>query len=214
MRFGWLKYDYVSESENLMTTASEPVFDATNPHAMGDDREPLILDPDVDTYALPNGHLALTLAGLLKIPNFEASFIPVSAPPPDITLTNRQIIQGMVLAGTLDPHAQVVPLSLFDEGRQQQRASHRSVHEVIKQIIPLLPVDTPDPDDDFTEFKEELEKFAGAWFTAPECEMPLWIGLATTLEEQMGEPKEDWPEWKRQVLAIFSGSPDLSKTRG
>lgn len=191
-----------------MSTASDPVFDATNPHAMGDVREPLIFDPSIDTYALPDGRLALTLAGLNKIPGGEAIFKPVRVPPPDVTLTNSQIIQGSTLAASFAPEELVVPLSLFEKGQHgQHQARQRNIQEVIKQIIPLLPVDTPNPDDDFTPFKEELERFAGAWFVAPECEMPLWIGLATTLEEQMGEPKEDWPDWKRQVLAIFSGSP-------
>lgn len=190
-----------------MTQPSEPIFDSNNPHVMADDRVPLILQPGIDTYELPDGRLALTLAGLLRIPGAEKRFKNFVPPPPDVTLSNQQIIEGSALAGTLDPADLVVPISFFvKEGKHSQPSFPRSVREVIKQIIPLIPVDTPNPEDDFTELKSELEKFTGLWFAAPEAEMPLWIGLATTLEDWFGEPQRDWPDWKRQVLAIFTGS--------
>lgn len=141
-----------------MTTSFDPVFDATNPHAMG---------------------------------HSEA---------PTLSITNQAALKAMVLAGTLDPHLLVIPVEALGLVPKQ-----RNIREIIKQIISLLPVDTPNPDDDFSSVREEIERFVGSWFAAPEIEMPLWIGLATTLEEYLGEPKEDWPEWKRQVLAIFSG---------
>lgn len=161
-----------------MTTASDPVHDATNPHAMADDREPAIHE-----FMRTVEEVVGRTEDLRKLIDegkytYEGAFIMVEK--------------------------QVVRIRSFEWKRKS--VIHRNIHEIIKQIIPLLPVDTPDPDDDFTEFKEELERFAGAWFVAPECEMPLWIGLATTLEEQMGEPKADWPDWKRKVLAIFSGA--------
>lgn len=190
--------------------------------------------------------------------------------PPDILISNERAISSSVLAGTLDPHAIVIPaealndcpripaidpavsltahneraielsagrwLEDFDKarsaetgrdeldtrnlisyllamtrrqgvelGRRDGVTIHRNIREVIKQIIPLIPVDTQNPDDDFTELQGNLESFGGLWFTAPECEMPLWIGLATTLEEWLEEPKEDWPEWKWRVLSVFTG---------
>lgn len=85
----------------------------------------------------------------------------------------------------------------------------RKIREVLKQIIPLIPADLPeeDSDDDYIGLKGELESVAGDWFSAPEIEMPLWIAVATSLETWLEEPKRNWPEWKWEVLAIFSGRP-------
>lgn len=153
-----------------MTTASDSVFDGTNPHAMKVDK-PILAEPVRSRYNSPNEIWLMEIPGGGGIEPFW-----YSKSEPDFTRPGI-------------PYAKI---------------THRNIREVIKQIIPLLPVDTPDPEDDFTPLKEEMEKFAGAWFVAPEAEMPLWIGLATTLEEWFGEPTEHWEDWKRQVLAIFS----------
>lgn len=102
----------------------------------------------------------------------------------------------------------VVCMGLQDARDTASRVlQQRNIRDVIKQIIPLIPANLPDDqaDDDFIELRQELESCAGDWFSAPEIEMPLWIGLATTLEQWLDSPKRDWPEWKWQVLAIFSG---------
>lgn len=86
----------------------------------------------------------------------------------------------------------------------------RSIRVVIGEILPLIPVDTPNEDDDFTELKGELESCGGEWFSAPEIEMPLWLGVATSLESWLDRPARDWPEWKWQVLAVFSGQSEAT----
>lgn len=86
----------------------------------------------------------------------------------------------------------------------------RDFRETIKEILPLIPVDTPDPEDDYSELKRDLEEIGGAWYAAAEIEGPaLWMGAAGMLEEWLGEPKPvpEWPEWKWQVLSVFTGIP-------
>lgn len=85
----------------------------------------------------------------------------------------------------------------------------RNIREVLRQIVPLIPVDTPDPEEDYTELKQQIEDCAGDWYGAPEIEMPLWMGAAGVLNEWLETPSKDWPEWKWQVLTLFTGKLNI-----
>jgi hypothetical protein len=84
----------------------------------------------------------------------------------------------------------------------------RNFRDVIAQILPLIPVDTSDENDDFTELRNDLIRITSDWYKGAEIDgAPLWMGAASILEQWLEDPQPDWQEWKWQVLSIFTGVP-------
>lgn len=79
----------------------------------------------------------------------------------------------------------------------------RNLKQVVKQILPLIPPATEDPEEDnWYELREELTRLTSSWFAAAEVQGPSWCALAAAFDEMIGEPKETW---QFEVLRIFTG---------